>query len=181
MLERQRIILGSMAVFALFVAGVISLLLQNSVIKADTVTTYATMSQFESDFITTKDGITVAVSAISAGEDCVVPSAGRWRVVVQNDTQKSLRNIALRLQVEGASEGGVQLVDYKPQWFIRSGVSSATLYLGEMSSGQVNTFFLDVIPDGDSVAVAASASDDSGFIYDVWAGQRLSVDKNCAT
>jgi len=168
-----------MAVFALFVAGLISLLLQDSVIKADTASVISSMPTFTADLATSSSGITVAVGAVSGSEECVAPSAGRWRVVVQNDTLTALDNVALRFQVEGVSESGVQLVDYRPQWQTKGRQVATTLYLGEMSGGQVNTFFLDIVPSGDAVTVAASASDDSGFVYDTWAGQELDVDERC--
>ena len=173
--ERQRIILGVIAVFALFVAGLLSfVLVQNGTIRAD-INPTASALNFTGSLATSSEGVTVSVDA--ENRDCLVRNTpSRWAIVVQNDSLEKVDEVLI-LKVQGMS--GLSLANYQPSWQTQGAHQEATINIGAMSSGQIVTFELTGAPNASVASVIAGLSDSTGFIYTTTTGLSVTAKNSC--
>lgn len=175
MTERQRIILGIIAVFALFVAGVLSfVLIQNGTIRADVNPATAGIS-FTNSLATSPDDVTVGVDTTSRA--CLVrKTTSRWTIVAQNDSAEAVDETVI---IKAQGFGDLKLADYEPIWQTQGSYEEATINIGRMNSGQIVTFELTGAPSASNATVAAALSDSTGFIYSTSAGLTVPVKNAC--
>ena len=173
--ERQRIILGVIAVFALFVAGVLSfVLVQNGTIRAD-INPATNALKFAGSLATSSEGVTVSVDA--ENRDCLVKNvSSRWTVIVQNDSPDKVDEVLI-LKVQGMND--ISIANYQPSWQTQGGYQEAAIKIGAMASGQIVTFELSGVPRSFNTALSASLSDGTGFVYTTTAGLSVAAKNSC--
>ncbi len=176
MTERQRIILGVIAVFALFVAGVLSFaLIQNGTIRADVNPTSSGMS-FTNSLVTSPEKVTLGVDTTS--RVCLARNAvSRWTIVAQNDSTEAVDETII-IRAQGMSD--LKLADYEPTWQTQGNYKETTINIGRMNSGQIVTFELTGTPSASNTSVLAAISDTTGFIYSTSAGLTVPVKNTCS-